>query len=103
LNIIKKISLLIITAVLSITLTGCGADIAKKPEKFKIIDVNSDTNGVVLILLDEVNNRLTKHTVYDNYKFNVDFEISSKEDMIGKYLYSDAYSNLKVDTVIKSK
>ena len=102
-NIIKKLSLLIITAVLSITLTGCGADIAKKPEKFKIIDVNSNTYGVVLILLDETNNRLTKHTVYDNYKFSADFEIKNKEDVIGKYFYSDAYSNLKEDTVIKSK
>jgi len=100
---IKKISLIIMTVILSVTLTGCGADIANNPKKFKIIDVSANDYGVVLLLLDETNNRLTKQTVYDNYKFDVDFKITNKEELIGKYLYSDAYSSFKQDTVIKSK
>ena len=105
-RIIKKIKFLIATLVLSSTmLTGCGADINETPEKFKIIDVtaNYGDSGVVLLLLDETNNRLTKHSIYDNYKFNVDFKIKSKDDLIGKYFYGNAYSFLKIDTVIKSK
>ena len=99
----KKISFLIGTLILSVALTGCGAEITEKPVKFKIIDVSANNYGTILILVDETNNRVTKHTVYDSYEFNADFKIKSKEDLIGKYLYSDAYSNLIQDTVIKSE
>ena len=78
-------------------------EITEKPVKFKIIDVSANNYGTILILVDETNNRVTKHTVYDSYEFNADFKIKSKEDLIGKYLYSDTYSNLKQDTVIKSE
>jgi len=78
-------------------------EITEKPVKFKIIDVSANDYGTVLILVDETNNRVTKYTVYDSYEFNADFKIESKEDMIGKYLYSDAYSNWKTDTVIRLK
>jgi len=100
---VKKISLLIGTLILSVALTGCGAEITEKPVKFKIIDVSADEYGSCLILIDETNNRVTRHTIYDNYKFNADFKIKSKEDLIGKYLYSDVYSSFKQDTVIRSE
>lgn len=100
----KKLSLFTMMFTLIVSLTGCGvADVSKKPEKFKIIEISADSYGVSLILLDELNNRITKKTIYDDYKFNADFKIKNKEDLIGKYFYGDVYSWSKIDTMIKSE